>query len=210
MPLAGRNADVRITALTPTTSTGEAASLSADGLYVQIDASTKRHWDPDSVARPVLYLNSTVVPSANYTVNAVQGRFQFGSTQSTGTYTADVEFLATSQVASGREWALSVEADMFEVSTFGSSGWKEFQPNLNGATVSIGKYWTDGTFMDYITGNNSRFVVEMVPLNAGSTSARYEGFARVQSDQPSASVDAIVGETINLVIDGQLFYTDNP
>lgn len=205
MPLAGRNADIRITALTPTTSTGEAASLSSDGLYVSIDASTKRHWDPDLT--PVLYLNSTAVPAANYTVNHVQGRFEFGSTQSTGTYTADVQFLATSQVASGREWSLSVEADMFEVSTFGSSGWKEFQPNLNGASVSIGKYWTDGTFMDYIAADNPRFVVEMVPLNQSSTSARYEGFARVQSDQPSASVDAIVGETINLVVDGQLYYT---
>jgi hypothetical protein len=140
----------------------------------------------------------------------VQGRFEFGSTQPTGTYTADVEYLVTSQVAAGREWSLSVEADMFEVSTFGSSGWEEFQPNLNGATVSIGRYWTDGTFMDYMVADNPRFVVEMVPLNAGSTSARYEGFARVQSDNPSASVDAIVGETINLVIDGQLYYTDTP
>jgi hypothetical protein len=208
MPLAGRNADVRITALTPTTSTGEAASLSSDGLYVSLDASTRRHWDPDST--PTLYLNSTAVSSTAYAVNHVQGRFQFSSTQSTGTYTADVEYLATSQVAGGREWALNIEADMFEVSTFGSSGWKEFQPNLNGATISIGKYWTDGTFMDYMTADNPRFVVEMVPLNASSTSARYEGFARVASDQPAASVDAIVGETINLVVDGQLFYTENP
>lgn len=208
MPLAGRNADVRITALTPTTSTGEAASLAGTGLYVSIDSSTRRHWDPDST--PVLYLNSTAVSSTAYTVNYVQGRFEFGSTQSTGTYTADVQFLATSQVAGGREWTLNIEADMFEVSTFGSSGWKEYQPNLNGASVSIGKYWTDGTFLDYIVADNPRFVVEMVPLNASSTSERYEGFARVQSDQVSASVDAIVGETINLVVDGQLYYTDTP
>lgn len=213
MPLAGRNADVRITALTSTTSTGEAMTRSTGaGSFtgrVAINDETKRHWDPDST--PVLYLNSTAVSSTAYTVNSVQGVFQWRTGDpSTGTYTADVEYLATSQVASGREWQLNIEADMFEVSTFGSSGWKEFQPNLNGATVSIGKYWTDGTFMDYLAADNARFVVEMVPLNASSTSARYEGFARVVSDQPSASVDAIVGETINLVIDGQLFYTDSP
>jgi hypothetical protein len=67
MPLAGRNADVRISALTPTTSTGEAASLSGTGFYVGIDSSTRRHWDPEST--PVLYLNSTAVSSTAYTVN---------------------------------------------------------------------------------------------------------------------------------------------
>ncbi len=208
MPLAGRDADIRITALTPTTSTGEAASLSSNGLYVQIDGSTKRHWDPDST--PVLYLNSTAVPSANYTVNSVQGRFEFSSTQPTGTYTADVEYLATSRVAGGREWTLNIEADMFEVSTFGSSGWKQFQPNLNGASVTVSRYWNDSSFLDYMTVDNARFVVEMVPNNASSTSARYEGFARVVSDNPAASVDAIVGESINLTVDGQLYYTENP
>lgn len=208
MPLAGRDADIRITALTATTSTGEAASLSSDGTYVQIDGSTKRHWDPDST--PILYLNSTAVSSTAYDVNYVQGRFQFGSTQPTGTYTADVEYLATSRVAGGREWTLNIEADMFEVSTFGSSGWKQFQPNLNGASVTVSRYWNDSSFLDYMTVDNARFVVEMVPNNASSTSARYEGFARVVSDNPAASVDAIVGESINLEVDGQLYYTENP
>src|SRR5690606_1660457 len=40
-----------------------------------------------------------------------------------------------------REWSLNVEADMFEISTFGSSGWKEFMPNLNGASGSVSGYW---------------------------------------------------------------------
>lgn len=206
MPLAGRNADVKVTSLTATTSTGEAATLSGSGLVVSINDNTKRHWDPDSVTRPVLYLNSTAVSSTAYTVNNVQGRFEFSSTQSTGTYTADVEYLSVSSVAGGREWTLNVEADMFEVSTFGSGGWKQFQPNLNGASVSIGRYWNDSTFLDYLTVDNARFVVELLPKN-GSTEARYEGFARVVSDNPQASVDSIVSETINMEIDGQLYYT---
>ena len=40
-----------------------------------------------------------------------------------------------------REWSLNVDFDMFEVSTFGSSGWKEFMPNLAGAQGSISGYW---------------------------------------------------------------------
>lgn len=202
MPLAGRDADVYVTSLTPTSSTGNAASLAADGLSVQIDSTSRRHWDPDGTH--ALYLNSTAVSSTAYTVNNVQGKFEFSSTQSTGTYTIDADYLTASQVASGREWTLNVEADMFEVSTFGSSGWKQYQPNLNGAQVTIGKYWVDSTFFDYMEVDG-KFVVELYPnYSAGD---RYEGFARVVSDQPSASVDSIVEETINLEVDGQLYYS---
>lgn len=205
MPLAGRDADVKVTSLVGTTSTGEAATASTAGGFVQVDDPLKRHIDPDST--PILYLNSTAVSSTAYTVHHVQGKFVWNTTGlSTGTYEADIEYLSATAVAGGREWALNIEADMFEVSTFGSAGWKEYQPNLNGATLSIGRYWTDPTFIDYM-GADARFVVELLPLNAGSSSARYEGFARVVSDNPQASVDAIVSETINLVIDGQLHYS---
>lgn len=205
MPLAGRNANIYITALTATSSTDNAATLAADGLSVQIDSTARRHWEPDST--PSLFLNSTAVSSTAYTVNYVQGKFEFSSTQSTGTYTIDAAYLTASQVGSAREWQLNVEADMFEVSTFGSSGWKQFQPNLNGSNVTLSKYFTDSTFLDHMLVDG-KFVVELYPnLAAGD---RYEGFARVVSDQPGASVDNIVGESVNLTIDGQLYYTTSP
>lgn len=208
MPLAGRDADVLITSLVPVASTGETLSYSTATREAKITAATHRHLDPDSTGI-VLYANSTAVSSTGYTINHVQGVFRLNSTtwSSTDDFTADVDYLPATSVAGGREWQLNVEADMFEISTFGSGGWKEFLPNLNGATVSIGRYWADSDFMDYLT-NDARFVVELVPLAASSTTERYEGFARVASDNISASVDAIVGETINLVIDGQMFYTE--
>lgn len=207
MPLAGRAADVKITSLTGTTSTGEASTRSTgvgSGTgYVRINDATKRHWDPDST--PVLYLNSTAVSSTAYSVNYVQGIFQWLSGDpTTGTYTSDVEYLTASSVAGGREWSLGVEQDMFEVSTFGSSGWKQFQPNLVGASLSIGRYWNDSDFLDYLT-LDSRFLVELQISSTGGW--RYEGFARVRADAITTSVDAIVGETVNLDIDGQLYYT---
>src|SRR5690606_18648800 len=152
--------------------------------------------------------NSTVVPSSGYTIRHVQGVFVLDSTtwSSTDNFTADIEYLPATSVAGGREWQLNIEADMFEISTFGSSGWKEFMPNLNGATVTIGRYWSDSAFLDALT-NDARFVVELVPNAASSTTSRYEGFVRVAGDQVGAAVDAIVGEQINLVVDGQLFFT---
>jgi hypothetical protein len=176
--------------------------LAGDGLSVQIDSTARRHWDPDST--PALYLNTTAVSSTAYTVNHVQGKFAFGSTQSTGTYTIDADYLTASAVAGGREWSLGVEQDMFEVSEFGSGGWKQYQPNLAGASVQIGRYWNDSTFLDYLT-TDAKFVVELIVSSTNGW--RYEGFARVRADQINTGVDAIVGETLNLDIDGQLYFT---
>lgn len=202
MPLSGRNADIRATSVTATTSTGNAATLAGSGLAVQINSTSRRYWDPDST--PVLYLNSTAVPAANYSVNYVQGQFEFSSTQPTGTYTIDANYLTATQVANGREWQLNVEADMFEVSVFGSSGWKEFMPNLNGATVSINRYWTDTTFFDHLTLSN-KFLVSLVVNSAAGW--RYEGFAYATADQVQTAVDNIVSEGLQLTIDGQLYFS---
>jgi len=206
VPLAGRDADVKVTAVVPTSSTDEAATIAGDALSVQINATGRRHWDPNGAI--LVTANGSTVGVSTYTVNNVQGIVEFATTQnSSAVWTLDVEYLTATSVAGGREWGLTIDADMFEVSTFGSSGWKQFQPNLNGANVTISRYWSDTNFTDYLT-LESLFVVELTPNTAsGSTSARYEGFARVASANPTASVDAIVGESINLVVDGTLYYT---
>lgn len=204
MAFAGKDANVKITSVAATTSTGESATLSPDGYSVQIDDPAKRHWDPTSATRPVLYHNSTAVDPSLYQVNYVQGKFEFSSTQSTGVYTSDVEYLTASKVAGGREWNLNVETDMFEVSEFGSSGWRQFQPNMTGASVTISRYWTDSSFLDLLS-NESRFVVELFPNDAGGW--KYEAFARPRADQVGAAVDSIVGEAVQLQVDGKLYFS---
>ncbi len=206
MPLAGRAADVKVASLVATSSTDEVATLAGDALSVSINNTARTHWNPDGVV--TVFANASTVGVGPYSVNNVQGIVNFETTQnSSAAWTLDVEYLTVASVAGGREWGLNVEADMFEVSTFGSSGWKQFQPNLNGAGVTIGRYWNDSTFIDYMTVD-ALFMVELTPNTvAGSTSARYEAFARVSADQHQASVDNIVTETINMVVDGALYYT---
>lgn len=204
MAFAGKDANVKITSVTATTSTGEASTLATDGYSVQVDDVLKRHWDPTSATRPVLYHNTTAVTPGLYDVNYVQGKFEFTSTQPVGTYTSDVEYLTASKVAGGREWNLNVETAMFEISEFGSSGWRTFQPNMTGAGVTISRYWNDSSFLDMLT-NESRFVVELFPNDAGGW--KYEAFARPRSDQVGASVDSIVGEAVQLQVDGKLYFS---
>jgi hypothetical protein len=206
MPLAGRQADVRITSVTPTTSTGEATTLVQSTVleYAVVDDTGKTIWDPDST--PVLYLNSTAVSSTKYEANYVEGRFEFTSTgQAAGTYTADVEYLTASRVAGGREWQLTVETDAFEVTEFGSSGWREFMPNLAGAQVTISRYWADEGFFDLLNSSNSKFLVDLVVNSASGW--RYKAFSRVSQDQVNTAVDSIVNEQINLQVDGRVHFT---
>jgi hypothetical protein len=207
MPLAGRAAALKATSLVATSSTDVACTRStgvgsANG-YVQVTNVALRHIEPDT--NPELYLNSTLVSSTNYTVNYVQGKFDWQSGDpAAGTYTADLSYVTASNVAGGREWTLNLEQDMFEVTEFGSSGWKEFMPNMAGAQITVGKYWTDPTFFDYLEVSG-KFLVELITSSTGGW--RYETYARVVSDQLGAGVDSLVTETINLVADGQVYYT---
>jgi len=207
MPLSGRNAALKITGLAGVASTDNAATLSGDFLTVSINSTLRKHWDPDQSPEPSVWLNASTVGVGPYTVNYVQGQFEFTSTQnSSGVWTIDTDYLTASAVAGGREWQLNVEQEAFEVTEFGSGGWKQFQPNFAGASVSISRYWNDSDMLDRLasTGDN-RFVVELVVSSANGW--RYEGFARVASDNPQAAVDAIVSESANFVIDGELYFT---
>lgn len=209
MPLAGRNANIKITSITGTASTDQAATRStgagtANG-KVQINSTTRRYWNPDST--PTLYLNSTLVPASNYNINYLTGTFEWLSGDpAAGTYTIDTEWLTVSSVAGGREWQLNVEQDAFDVTEFGSSGWREFMPNMAGATVALTRFWNDETFVDYLVAGNPRFAVELQVSQANPT-WRYFGFARVANDQVTAGVDAIIGEQVNFQIDGVLYFS---
>lgn len=111
-----------------------------------------------------------------------------------------------------REWSLNVEADMFEVSTFGSSGWKQFQPNLNGAQGTIAGYFN-------VEGSTSMAAIQNHLLSQSTDPAHIDllvdnsesnGFSMdvwVTSLSPGASVDAIVPFSANITAEGAVSYS---
>lgn len=212
MALSGREAALRITGATATSSTDVAATRStgtAGTGYVQITSTAQRFLDPSTTHSlyRVAAGSTTLVASSDYTINHVQGKFQWkAGDPSTGTYNADIRYLTATSVAGGREWTLNVDQDMFEITEFGSSGWKQYQPNLVGATASINRFWNDSTFFDYLN-TDQRFVVDLVINSAAAN--RYQAFGYVESDQINTPVDGLVGETVNVRIDGAVYYTTN-
>lgn len=115
-------------------------------------------------------------------------------------------------VADLREWSLNVEADMFEISTFGSSGWKQFQPNLNGAGGTISGYWNveGSTTMKAIQSHILDQSTDPATLDllVNNTDANgYTGSAWITGIQPQAAVDGIVAFNANITYDGAVSYS---
>lgn len=115
-------------------------------------------------------------------------------------------------VADLREWSLNVEADMFEISTFGSSGWKEFQPNLNGASGQISGYWNvqDSPTMKAIQTHllSQTTAPAKISLLVDNTNQNgYTASCWITGISPGAAVDAIVPFTANITMHGAVSYS---
>lgn len=111
-----------------------------------------------------------------------------------------------------REWTLNIEAENFEVSTFGSSGWREFQPNLNGGSGTINGYWN-------VEGSTTMAAIQAHILSQSTDPATldllvdntngngYTGSAWITSISPGASVDNIVQFNANFTFNGAVSYS---
>lgn len=209
MALSGRNAYLSITSAASVNSTNVACTASTGVAgSVQVTSTALRHLDPATT--PSLFRvaagSTTLESSTKYEVNYVQGVFQYkaGQTVSTGTYNADIDYFTVSSVAGGREWQLNVEQEAFEVTEFGSAGWKQFQPNLNGATVTINRYWNDSDFFDRLN-TSSLFLLE---LGVDATNRwKYEAYGYMTQDQINTSVDALVNESASVNVSGALYFS---
>ncbi len=208
MALAGRLANVKITSTANAWSTGLAATLSTDGVTLQLNDETKRHWDRITSTAPKVYDDSTAATSTQFTVNTVQGIVSFTTPHTTShTYTIDALYKTATAVAGGREWQLSLDADLLEVSSFQSSGWRNYIKMMTGGTVTINSYWDDGTITDLlqISDEVGDIIVELLPGSTGTH--RYEGWTKISSDSIATPTDGVVGESIELTIDGRLYWS---
>jgi len=115
------------------------------------------------------------------------------------------------EVADLREWSLNIDRDLFEISTFGSSGWRDFQQNLNGASGSVSGYWnvenssSMKTIQDNILNQSAAATAEFWVENSSGWGYTAEVF--VTSISPSAAVDGIVTFAADLTITGAVTYS---
>ncbi len=218
--LSGKTAKIRFTSIVGTSSTDNLATRStgvAIGLshttvgFVQMDSTARRHWDRSSTATPILADAGTPVAATLYTVNPVQGKFEWVTGDPpVGVYTIDCHFLTNTFLGGGQEWSVDVDVDMLETTSFststGNTQWRTFLPGLSEATASIERFVSTGdtgpVFFDRLN-LPSDLIVELVTDNAD----RFEGYAKVASDGWNANIEELTVESVDLQIDGPLYFS---
>lgn len=115
-------------------------------------------------------------------------------------------------VADLREWTANVETDMFDVTTFGSSGWKRFMPNMTGAQGSLSGFFavqtstTERAIMNKVLGLSPTPGQLSLLVDAANGNG-ITGDAWVSSLSLGASVDAIVPFGASFTYHGPVAYS---
>lgn len=115
-------------------------------------------------------------------------------------------------VADLRSWELDISYDMFEISTFGSSGWKEHMPNMAGAQGTIEGYWniitstSERAIQNKVLGLSTSpgtfaFIVDAANGNG------YTGDAWITNIRVGAAVDAIVPFSAGVTVHGAVAFS---
>ena len=210
--LSGKVAKVKITAITPTSATGETFTKLSTGKY-QITDYTKRHWDRQTTGLPSVYVATTLHGAADYAVDPVNGIIQFSPTSiTTGTVavTADIHYVAASYLGRTHAWSAEMETNMFDVTAFntstGSRTWRSFTPGLTEGTVTLSRHVdsssTGPEFFDRL--NLSNDVLVELHMNDFDHLA---GYGWIEADNWDVPIDDMESEEITIKLDGPLYYS---
>lgn len=211
----GGQAKIRFTSVLGTSSTDNAATRStgagSETGYVQIDSTARRHWDRSATAEPILADGGVPVSSTNYTVNPVQGKFQWVTGDPpVGTYTIDCHFLTNTYLTGGQSWGVSFDTSMYDTTSFATSTGtvlvRTFQSGLTEGTVTIDHLISTGdtgpVFYDRMNLENDL----IIELKVNDTSA-YEAYGYVNQITPAAGIDQVTAEGVQITLDGPLYYS---
>jgi len=210
-PLAGYGGSVIITSLPNVALSNYVLTDSGDHKTFNVpgaDFGTRRYWDRTA--------NFTVQTSTDggstwstaaagtYTIRYVTGQVVL-ATALTGTPACQIlsgAYLPFSTFASMKQWEATPQLDLYDASTFGSP-WKTYVPGMLGADIKLEQFYTDLTFINQITANTA-FVVSC--LTGRNATERFEGFARLKSDDLKVPVNGLEEESLSYTIDGQWYY----
>jgi len=213
-PYAGKQGRVRFTSATATSSTDNAGTLSTDGVTLSIDSTAKIPWNRGNSTALKVFHESTAVSSTQWDlVNWLTGTVRFTTAWSTAdTYTLDVETLSASYLGDVRGWSADVDYGMADVTTFSTSTadaqFRKFVPTLGGGTVTLNRVVSgDSTSFFAFDRLNADQDVVLELVADGSTGDILTAFGRVSRDSLSDPVDGIVGEDVEVQLDGNIVFS---
>lgn len=193
---AGYVADLKQVSGSSTTFTDEATTL-LSGKDYQINNTAKRIWDRTAtfVVKDGAVDHTADVEAYDYLFGVVR----FKSTYTvTGAVTVSAKYFATSTIAKGNNFTLTMTAEATETTDFetaqANGGIRTFQQGLKTVNLEIkGFYDVTNAFYTELT-NRSEVIVEINPEGNSASIAR--GFFRMTQDNLTGNVGAIEEENI--------------
>ena len=195
--MVGKNADIYAASGSGTSFTAEACSL-VSGTTYQIDATSKRYWDP--TATFTVYDGATPLAASAYQLVYGTGKIILAAAPA-GAVTVTGKYLSITQVAQGTEWTLNLGTDLAASETFGDS-WKEHTATVKRGSVTFKRlYNADGVFF---AGTTTTFLLALYP--DFSTSARYVAIGKLGSQQITVPENGLIEESVSFDTSGVVDY----
>ncbi|MDA8212160.1 MAG: hypothetical protein M0021_09825 [Clostridia bacterium] len=200
MALQGKLGAVYVqTSAAPVAFVDEATTADAAKKRYTITNTAKRYWDKNTA---VTVKKDAVVQTTGFTIEYAGGVVVFDTALTTEVITVSGSSLTVAQSGGFFNWSADMGADMSDITTFMSSGWKEFQSALKEWSGSAEAYWGDSSFFDKLGTE----VVVVLYADSGAAKYRFEGFAIITGDGIEANVDDVVQEGIDFQGVGPLYY----
>jgi hypothetical protein len=143
----------------------------------------------------------------------VQGIFNLNESRtSTGVYTIDCHFLTSSYLSGGQSWAVDFETSMYDTTSFantatGSVQARTFVPGLTEGSVSINRLASTGGTTGPIFYDRMNLQSDVIVELIASGVSRYEAYGYVTNINPTAGIDALTVESVDITLDGPLYYS---
>lgn len=203
--LAGNGAAIYITSGTSVAFSQQACTDSGDATTFYITDRTKQYFDDAATFTVETSTDGgttwNAAAAGTYTLEYPVGKIVFSSAQTGAEVRVSGKSFAATKVAAGHEWTITANQTTAETTAFGEQ-WKSYKAVMRDSTATIQDYYQDDTFLAAMTGKL------ILQLYASETGVQYyAGYTHITKDDIKASVDSIIGETVDFQITGPLYYS---
>lgn len=202
MALPGKHAAVRIISQTSTPFTDEATTPDATFTIYTIDDRELRYWDRDVPI--VVERDGVVVPPAEYRIQHAGGRIHFREAQDpAAVITVSGAWFAVVTAVECREFTLSLEREITDVTVFESNGWRERLAGVGGATGTVSGFYNANNLFTPRLLAQKPLVLELQP-DAANNGEIFALYVVMSSQELSAAVEGAVETSVPWESDGEI------
>lgn len=202
MALPGKHAAVRVMSQTSTPFTDEATTANGDFTVYTIDDRELRYWDRDVPI--VVERDAVVVPATEYRIQHAGGRIHFREAQDPGAViTVSGNYYSVVTAIESREFTLTLDRELTDVTVFESDGWRERLAGVGGATGTVSGFFNKNNLFTERLLTQKPLVLELQP-DAANDGEIFGLYVVMSSQELAAAVEGAVETSVPWESDGDI------